>query len=188
MKKFYTLLIVLLMVSGKAQSCLPDGITFSTQAQIDSFQTNYPECTEIEGDVTIGGWDNTNLNGLSVLTSTEGNVFIGDDAGGNHALTSLTGLDNIDGGSIIDLIIGDNPYLSTCEVQSICDYLASPNGSIEISGNATGCNSQQEVEAACGVGLDESAVGSQRSTVIRIRLVLPQRLNIRLKNREWSPW
>ncbi len=34
-----------------AQSCLPDGITFETQAQIDSFQVNYPGCTEVEGNV-----------------------------------------------------------------------------------------------------------------------------------------
>ena len=34
--------------------CLPEGITFTTQEQIDNFQTNYPGCTEIEGDVYIG--------------------------------------------------------------------------------------------------------------------------------------
>jgi S-formylglutathione hydrolase FrmB len=53
-------------------SCLPQGITFTNQAQIDNFQTNYPGCTEIEGDVTIAGDDITNLNGLSVLTSIGG--------------------------------------------------------------------------------------------------------------------
>ena len=36
-----------------------------------------------------------------------------------------------------------------CEVQSICNYLAAPNGNIEIHDNATGCNSQEEVEEAC---------------------------------------
>ena len=49
-----------------AQSpCLPEGITFTTQEQIDSFQINYPGCTEIEGDVQICGNDITNLNGLN---------------------------------------------------------------------------------------------------------------------------
>jgi hypothetical protein len=33
-----------------SQGCLPEGITFTTQAQIDSFQIDYPGCTEIEGD------------------------------------------------------------------------------------------------------------------------------------------
>jgi hypothetical protein len=71
-------------------------------------------------------------------------------------LTSLTGLDNIDAGSITELSIYDNYSLATCEVQSVCDYLASPNGIIEIYYNATGCNSQAEVESACGVGYKES--------------------------------
>jgi hypothetical protein len=49
-------------------TCLPEGINFTTQAQIDNFQTNYPGCTEIEGDVLILGSNITNLTGLSVLT------------------------------------------------------------------------------------------------------------------------
>jgi hypothetical protein len=39
--------------------------------------------------------------------------------------------------------------LSACEIKCICDYLASPNGSVGIEGNAIGCNSLQEVEDAC---------------------------------------
>lgn len=52
-----------------AQSCLPDGITFSTQEQIDNFQINYPGCTEIEGGVIIEGDGITNLDGLNVINS-----------------------------------------------------------------------------------------------------------------------
>ena len=73
------------------QSCLPQGITFSTQASIDNFQTNYPNCTQIEGAVTITGSNINNLNGLNVLTSIGGNLNIGL----NPALTSLTGLNNL---------------------------------------------------------------------------------------------
>ena len=42
-----------------------------------------------------------------------------------------------------------NDSLSTCEVESICDYLVAPNGTVEIFDNSVGCNSQQEVEEAC---------------------------------------
>ena len=56
-------------VSVSSQSCLPEGIIFETQAQIDSFQILHPNCTEIEGGVEINGDDITNLNGLNVLTS-----------------------------------------------------------------------------------------------------------------------
>ena len=74
MKTLYILFIGLLVSGGvMAQPCLPEGITFTTQAQIDSFQINYPNCTEIEGDVIISGYI-TNLYGLSVLTSIEGNL------------------------------------------------------------------------------------------------------------------
>ena len=52
--------------------CLPEGITFSTQEEIDNFQINYPYCTEIEGDVIIEGDEITNLDGLSVLNSISG--------------------------------------------------------------------------------------------------------------------
>jgi hypothetical protein len=79
--------------TGFSQSCLPDGIIFSTQAQIDNFQENFPNCTQIEGWVIIGasGTDITNLNGLSDLTSIGGNL----DISGNNLLTNLTGLDNV---------------------------------------------------------------------------------------------
>jgi len=319
MKKLSLILVVLIFCCSSAfsQPCLPEGITFTTQSQIDSFQIIYPNCTEIEGYLVINGSDISNLNGLNELTSIggdlnisynqllttlsgldgltsiggelslmrnysltsllgldnvtsiEGNIIIfqnnlltnltgmegltniegelfisghsnllnlsgldnlsslgghlriggqpytnnsltsltgledlttiggdlkiennnaltslegldnvtsimgrlwidGNDAltslegldnvtfigenitiGDNNTLTSLSGLDNIDANSITDLTISWNNNLSTCEVQSVCDYLISPTGSIEIHDNATGCNSQQEVEDAC---------------------------------------
>jgi len=80
-------------------------------------------------------------------------TFIGGglDISTNPSLTSLTGLDNIDAGSIIGLSIYHNDSLSTCEVQSICDYLANPIDTIDIHDNASGCDSIAEVEAACAL-------------------------------------
>lgn len=224
-----------------SQGCLPEGITFSAQTQIDNFQANYPGCTEIEGYVTIEGAGINNLTGLDVLTSVggtltiketgnletlsglgnlqsiggnfsigtnflllnlsglnslsaiSGNFWIFENTGltsltglnnlnsigetisiyynpalaglsgistlntigdaiyidNNDNLTSLEGLENIDPGSILNLLIINNDLLSACDVESICEYLANPNGMIEIYGNASGCNSQQEVEEAC---------------------------------------
>jgi hypothetical protein len=62
------------------QPCLPQGITFTAQEQIDNFQTYYPGCTEIEGSVHIGVTSQTstyitNLNGLSKITSIGGQPF-----------------------------------------------------------------------------------------------------------------
>lgn len=322
MKKL-TLLFVLAFIiqtSVLSQGCLPDGILFETQAQIDSFQINYPNCTEIEGHARIWGNDITNLTGLNVLTSIGSNLQINDNTsltdltglesltiingglhiinnsyltsllglnnlasiegdlaiiendtlinlaelsslsylggdltiygnaslvsltglegltnvienlnigiimfdpygnpsltnltgldnltsvggfleinanfnlssltglenleyvggdfvlisnstltdisslvtlnsiGGaisinyNHALVTLSGLDNINAATIDNLIIYNNFLLATCDVQSICDYLVSPGGTVGIQDNATGCNSQEEVEEAC---------------------------------------
>ena len=93
MKKFTTAFLALMLVQGAAysQSCLPEGITFTTQNQIDSFQVNYPGCTEILGGMTISGSDITNLQGLDVLTT----IFNGFVIENNPVLTSLTGLNNI---------------------------------------------------------------------------------------------
>jgi hypothetical protein len=192
-----------------SQGCLPEGITFSTQAQVDSFQINYPGCTHIEGDVGIinddywGGFDITNLNGLSGVTSIGGSLSIrcfllsnlaglnaltsiGGDlsfggynwnggisgnpsltslAGlegltsiggnlsilGNSSLTSLVGLDNVSAASIANITIHNNSSLSNCNIQSICSYLGSPNGVVNIYSNASGCNSPAEIGNACGI-------------------------------------
>jgi hypothetical protein len=74
-----------------SQGCLPEGIVFETQEQIDNFQTNYPGCTEIEGDVSISGDDINSLEGLMVLTSINGVLTISV----NPLLPDLTGLENV---------------------------------------------------------------------------------------------
>jgi hypothetical protein len=292
MKKIFLNVVLVLFgcLNAFSQGCLPEGITFTTQAQIDSFPINYPGCTVIDGDVVINGvWNISNLNGLAALTAIGGALnihnshlltnFTGLDnltsiggylyintninqasfhglealtsVGGyfwmeqyynttllnfsgldnltsiggyvhlaNCALTSFTGLenlatiggdlsishitvnelngldglssvggdlilsynaslsslsgldsltsiggslsisangvlatlkglDNINENSISNLYIQSNSSLSVCEVRSVCEYLLSPNGSFDISNNAPGCSSVQEVEAAC---------------------------------------
>ena len=102
--------------------------------------------TSIDGDLWIE--DNfvlTSLSGLDSLHSIGGNLRIGD----HNVLTSLIGLENIDAVSISNLYIYGNELLSTCDVKSICDYLANPNGLLIISNNATGCNNPGQVQAAC---------------------------------------
>ena len=267
MKKLTLLIIfgLIIQVTALSQSCLPEGITFTNQTQIDDFQVTHPNCNTIEGNVEISGSDITNLNGLDILIDVQGNLVIEENdtlaslsglnnitsVGGtlrifqnplltslvglenvsfiggnlrvtqnnnlmdlsalinitsigenlrifqnqalaslagldnvaivgdnlrisdndaltsltslnkltaingelgiteNDVLTSLSGLDSIDAGTITELSINNNISLPTCEVQSVCNYLASPSGAIDIHDNATGCNSQEEVELAC---------------------------------------
>lgn len=92
MKKLTLLvaLFIIIRISVLSQTCLSDGIIFNSQSKVDSFQINYPNCTEIEGNVIIDGKDITNLNGLSVLTSVSGTLIIA-----WSPITDLTGLDNM---------------------------------------------------------------------------------------------
>jgi hypothetical protein len=116
----------------------------------------------IGNDVTIKYCQTLrSMVGLEGLTSIGGTL----DIGLNDSLESLAGLDNINAASIDLLQICGNPSLSACSVQSICDYLLSPGGVTSIANNAPGCNSREEVLAACAVGVQEvssrqPAVGS----------------------------
>jgi len=226
MKKLMLLATILIfgIISAAGQPCLPGTTYFYSQAEIDDFQANNPNCTEIEGGVHISGDDITNLNGLNVLTSIgyelwisytsltgltglDNVTFIGGTlyfrgnndltnlnglhnlttighnlefwynislenisdlynvtsiGGGyltifdNDVLQSLTGIHNIDGSSITSLYIEDNSSLAMCHVQSICDFLSQPGGSVQINDNSSGCNNQSEVEEGCdAVSIDE---------------------------------
>ncbi len=69
--------------------CFHEGVTFTTQQQIDDFAANY--CTSIEGDVTISGDDINNLQGLNQIEDIKGNFTIFD----NPSLININGLENL---------------------------------------------------------------------------------------------
>jgi len=70
---------------------------------------------------------------------------------GYRYLTSLAGLENVSAASIDNIAIYDNIALSACNIQSLCKYLAAPNGTVDIYSNATGCNSPAEIANMCGI-------------------------------------
>ncbi len=87
---FIALFTIAFCLNAYAQSCLPNGISFYSQAEIDGFSVNYPGCTTIEGNISISGSGITNLNGLSGITAVGGYVYIQ-----AINLTSLNGMQNI---------------------------------------------------------------------------------------------
>ncbi len=151
-------------------SCLMEGITFSTQEQIDGFQSNYPGCIQIAGDMEINGNDIDDLSGLGVISSVEGNLkiisndLLADLTGleslifidgnleiiGNPLLSNISGLSNIEPATIDNLSIFFNNSLSECHIVSICEYLNDFSMNVDIHDNATGCNSQDDVMELCG--------------------------------------
>jgi hypothetical protein len=159
--------------------CPPGDITFASQAEIDSYPADFPDCFEIDGNVEIGGNDITNLDSLGIITTIQGNLEVSDNPnlsglsgltnvtaiGGiliiynNDLLTSLSGIDNIDTASIEELYIVSNDNLSYCNIVNVCDYLASPGATYMIQSNATGCNSFDEVWEACFTSVAEPLSG-----------------------------
>lgn len=155
MKKLpFVLAGVLLSFSLYSQTCLPDGIDFNTQAQIDNFQSDYPGCTQVEGSLEINGDDISNLDGLSVLTSIGGYLYLTNNdilndlsglasltnVGGallistNAGLVSLAGLDNLAGVGA-DVFISNNAVLS--DISSLANINAANVTELRITGNVT---------------------------------------------------
>jgi hypothetical protein len=73
-------LVFILVHQSFCQGCLPEGVIFSRQSQIDSFQILFPDCRCIQGDVTIHGTDITDLEPLSMLDSIRGDLYIHDNS------------------------------------------------------------------------------------------------------------
>jgi len=149
MKKLNLLLIVLFALGLRvmSQSCLPEGIEFTTQTEIDSFQINYPNCIVIEGDVFIGSWDGnttiTNLVSLICLTSIGGRL----DIVRCENLTSLAGLS-------FNSTIGD--WLLILENNSLSDLigfqsLTTVGNGLAIEGN-NGITSISGLESLVSIG------------------------------------
>ena len=109
------------------KTCLPNGVFFYTQQQIDNFQTDYPRCTKIVGNITVRTSNITNFNGLDVLTAVGGGMSIYN----NQFLPNLDGLNNltfVDGG----LYIHSNDILNSL---SGLENLTSIEGTLDISHN-----------------------------------------------------
>jgi|AntAceMinimDraft_16_1070373.scaffolds.fasta_scaffold48963_1 hypothetical protein len=151
------------------------GISF-TSIPIASL-TGLNALTSIAGDLMINGCDSLpTLSGLESLTSIGGELEIKN----NEILTSLSGIENIDYQSITNLKITYNPSLSYCEVNSVCEYLADPGGTIWLFDNSEGCNTQAEVQTACSNSVTE--ILDHKSGLVIFPNPAKTKLFIRIKN------
>ncbi len=147
-----TLLLTTLLAGSTAlaQTCLPDGLSLTTQAQVDAFPGTYPGCTQVIGAVSISGGNITDLGPLGGLTYTGGLVINGatalTDLSGLGSLTTaefvmvqncsaLTSLNGLDGlATVTDFLsIRDNAQLTS--LQGL-DALTSVGGYVQVQGNA----------------------------------------------------
>lgn len=102
--------------------------------------------------ISIGGEVNIsfnvelqNLEGLISVLSINGPIKIRN----NESLVSLSGLDNIDPSGITELTLSNSSVLSSCSVNSICQYITNSLGPIDIDSNAEGCNSELQIAESC---------------------------------------
>lgn len=100
---------------GQSYTCLPFGNYYlSSQADVDAFPGEYPDCIDIIGSVSITGEDVVNLEGLSQIQSISGDLIIGRrDETNLNLLADLQGLNNI------SIIGGDLNVTWTDALQSL---------------------------------------------------------------------
>ena len=86
-----------------SQDCLPQGISFKTQQEVNDFKKNYPDCSRILGDVRIGEDSNDPPWYFDSLSNVKnfGNNFIVYQADLMRDFRGLQNLENIVG--ILDL-------------------------------------------------------------------------------------
>ncbi|MCB0455563.1 MAG: T9SS type A sorting domain-containing protein [Aequorivita sp.] len=108
--------------------------------------------TSVDGNITIGNTYCQSFLGLNGIHTVNGYVSII----ANSQLTDINGIKNINASTITDLQIVNNPILSYCAVQSVCDFLEIDPMNAVIHTNLAGCNSVQEVQDACALGTEEN--------------------------------
>lgn len=155
--------------------CLPFGnYYFLSQEDVDYFSVNFPNCSNLQGQVIIRNGDITNLSGLNQITSINGALtlqFVSNltalnglhnldfisgtlNINGNNSLNDISALSNIVSDSLVDLLIHDNTSLSICSINSICNYLDNINGTISIYDNNVGCNNPSQISDSCNINLE----------------------------------
>src|SRR5690606_20292603 len=109
--------------------CPTGDVELYSQADVNNFATNYPNCTEVSGILTIQGANITDLTPLSNLTSVGGYFIIG----------STSDLNNLDGFSNLTSVgrflrIESNPNMTNLDGLS---NLTSVGGYSYISSNSS---------------------------------------------------
>ena len=141
-----TLLLIPLFIYS--QDCLPEGIVFTSQTEIDNFQIDYPGCYEILGSVEINGDQITNLSGLYELESIGGSLvvqfcenllnFTGlenlKSVGGDFRIFHSDGLNNFTGLNSLETIGGSFDIWNNSNLVNIdhCNNLSFIGGDLQI--------------------------------------------------------
>lgn len=121
------------------------------------------------------------LSGLENLTSVL-NFF---SLIRNDVLTNISAINNNLSAGSFNII--DNPMLSNCAVQAICDHIDN-GGTTNISGNAMGCASAMEIETECAALPVEliNFKGKEQAGTIQLNWQTASEINNQGFEIEWS--
>lgn len=116
MKKclLFGLWLLVLPIFLTAQTCLPAGINFTTQAQIDDFRLLYPGCTEIMGDVCIGNCSGTGYT--TAITNVDSLVDVY-TVNGDLEIRYNSALEDVDGFAALGTIGGSLMILNNPNIE-----------------------------------------------------------------------
>ena len=155
------------------EDCPLGDVNLFSQEEVDQFLIDYPNCTEISGNLyisfyavstdlsplsniqTVGGdliirySGFTSIEGLEGLTSIAGNL----DIRYNTELTSIKGLEGL---TFIgeEIYIQSNRYLSICNIEWLCNNIGNPDINFNIGFNTAGCDNIDEVNNSCQPDLE----------------------------------
>jgi gliding motility-associated-like protein len=121
-KSILALLFAVVFISAFAQ-CPTGDVVLSTQGQVNQFINDYPNCTTINGDLTIEGTVG-DISGLTNLVHVQGDLKIEDSSLNTINLNSLT---TVDGG----LRVTQNSQLTSVQFNNV----SIADGGIDISLN-----------------------------------------------------
>lgn len=157
---FLTILFSFSFSNVKAQ-CPEGDVILLSQAEVNSFVANYPNCTHITSDLRFGqfdqgGFDINNVSGFLNITKVDGVLGIfGTD------LVSLNGLNNINEVGSLN-IVGNNQLISISEMINITEL---SNGQLQIAINPqlaslNGLNNIQEIYGRLYISIDMNSLTS----------------------------
>ena len=158
MKK--TLLILLILPFISLAQC-PTNITLTSQSDIDSFSTTYPNCTEIPGRLNIFGTSINDLTPLGIIVSV-GSLEIFDTQ-----LTTLNGLENL---SFIEFQPNDQTSLILFANFELIDLsgLSNITANVPISIEIYECSSLVNLNGLASISQLESLIISDSNSLVSL--------------------
>jgi len=98
MRNLLLTIFLFIQFNSFGQNCFSQGITFSNQTEIDSFQINNPGCQQIDGDVSISwnGGGTIDLRPLDSILIIKGKINVRSNATSLIGLPFLTSVDGLE--------------------------------------------------------------------------------------------